>query len=66
MLTKRQQELFKQLDLEIAAEREIRDTHKQMVQEGRAVKDFTRYLTKWLHRRWSQERNKATAPYLGD
>ena len=66
MLTKRQQELFKQLDLMPAQEREIRDTHRQMVQEDRAVKDFTRYLTKWLHRRWARERNKATAPYLGD
>jgi len=66
MLTKRQEELFRLLELDTALEQTVRDTHKYMIQVGLAPKDFTRYLTKWLHRSWARERKKATAPYLGD
>lgn len=65
MLTKRQEGLFKLLELDTALERQVRDAHKQMVQGGYAPKDFTRHLTKWLHRRWARERRLAM-PYLGD
>jgi len=66
MLSKRQEELFRLLELDPALERAVRDTHKQMIQQGYAPKDFTRHLTKWLHRRWARERRMSTTPYLGD
>ncbi len=66
MLTVQQQGLFNLLGLDLAQEKEIRQRHKTCVKDYGAVKDFTRWLTKVLHRRWAEDRRKNTTPYLGD
>lgn len=66
MLTARQQGLFQLLDWDTAQEKEIRQRHRDCVKSYGAVKDFTSWLTKVLHRRWAEDRRKNTTPYLGD
>lgn len=64
MLTTKQQGLFKMLGFDVAQEKEIRQRHKVCVKDFGAVKDFTTWLTKVLHKRWESERR--TSVYLGD
>jgi hypothetical protein len=64
MLTTKQQGLFKLLGFDVEQEKEIRQRHKVCVKDFGAVKDFTTWLTKVLHKRWESERR--TSVYLGD
>ena len=66
MLTVRQQALFKLLEWDASEEQAIRQRHRSCVIEYGAVKDFTGWLTKVLHRRWANERRQLATPYLGD
>ncbi len=66
MLTSQQQGLFNLLGFDPSQEKEIRQRHKTCVKDYGAVKDFTRWLTKVLHRRWAEDRRRNTTPYLGD
>ena len=63
MLTQRQQYLFEQLGIGPEREKELRFAHKYLVEQGLAVKDFTRHLTKMVHRHWQQQNRKI---YVGD
>jgi hypothetical protein len=65
MLTERQLWLFEQL-CEGRTEKEVRACHKDCVRSYGAVKDFTQWLVKRLHRQWAEDRRKNTTPYLGD
>jgi methyl coenzyme M reductase subunit C len=66
MLTERQLALFKSLGEDPVNEKEIRQRHKVCVKDFGAVKDFTQWLVKRLHRQWELERRQAGAIYLGD
>jgi hypothetical protein len=65
MLTQRQQGLFSMLGIDPAREKEIRKFHKEDIPHG-AVKDFTRWLTKRLHKKWQEQHRRLAGPYLGD
>jgi hypothetical protein len=64
MLTEKQLSLFKALGEDPANEKEVRQNHKKCVQQFGAVKDFTQWLLKRLHRQWALERRQNV--YLGD
>lgn len=66
MLTTRQLNLVRALGEDPADERVIRQRHKSCVQNFGAVKDFTRWLEKRLHRKWELDRCRNATPYLGD
>jgi hypothetical protein len=63
MITDRQRWLFEQLG-ECRSVNDVRACHKDSVRNYGAVKDFTQWLIKRLHRQWANQRN--TTPYLGD
>ena len=63
MLTSKQKYLFDQLGIPHDNENIVRVMHTVRVSEGRAVKNFTRYMEKRVHDLW-QRRNRT--PYLGD
>ena len=66
MLTDRQRGLFRELGLDEGTEKEVRAVHKELIVKYGAVKDFTQYLVKRLHKQWARERSQNTTPYLGD
>jgi hypothetical protein len=66
MLTPKQQWLFKQLGEAMDDEKEVRLRHRLCVEQYGSVKDFTRWLTKRLYRKWELDRCRNTTPYLGD
>ena len=63
MLTQRQLYLFEELGIDPVREKEVRFAHKYLVEQGNAVKDFTRHLVKMVHRHWAQQRRTI---YIGD
>jgi hypothetical protein len=65
MLTPHQKELFRMLGIDPAREKDIRTFHKELIPFG-AVKDFTRWLTKRLHKKWQEQHRRLAGPYLGD
>lgn len=62
MLTSKQKDLFKLLEIDEGREAEIRKLHKFIKQFG-AAQDFTTWLTKCLHAKWRQENTRV---YVGD
>jgi len=66
MLTAKQLWLFEQLGESPADEHEVRLRHRLCVEQYGSVKDFTRWLTKRLYRKWELDRSRTTTPYLGD
>lgn len=66
MLTNSQKYLFKELEADPADEKRIRQLHKDAVKDGRAVKDFTRWLTNKVHAKWRRENQRLKPVYVGD
>lgn len=62
MLTNKQKELFKLLEIDIARESEMRKHHKLVRQLG-AAPEFTRWLEKCLQAKWRSEHKRI---YVGD
>lgn len=65
MLTTKQANLFKLLDIAPEREAEMRNHHKLVIQLG-ASKDFTRWLEKCLQAKWRRENERSRPMYVGD
>jgi hypothetical protein len=65
MLTKKQKNLFKLLEIPEDQEKDIRRYHKLVKETGR-FKDFTYWLHVCLKAKWQREHERSRPLYVGD
>ena len=72
MLSPRQIELFRMLDIPVDAEKQVRANHKQALamiyftRKNPTPKSFTTYLEHRLKYKWQQENERGRPVYVGD